>query len=32
MLGRAVDIVTGKEMDGTSHLNAMQYTRGAPGE
>ncbi|EKM48854.1 uncharacterized protein PHACADRAFT_214628 [Phanerochaete carnosa HHB-10118-sp] len=32
MLGQKTDIITGKGLGGTSRINAMQYSRGAPGE
>lgn len=32
MLENTVNIVTGKGLGGTSRINAMQYSRGAPGE
>ncbi|GJE92703.1 GMC oxidoreductase [Phanerochaete sordida] len=32
MLGAKTDIITGKGLGGTSRINAMQYSRGTPGE
>jgi choline dehydrogenase len=32
MLGRSLDLYTGKAMGGTSKVNAAMYTRSTPGE
>ena len=32
ILGQKTDIIAGKGLGGTSRINGMQYTRGAPGE
>jgi choline dehydrogenase len=32
MLKQKIDVITGKGLGGTSRINAMQYSRGTPGE